>query len=156
VKLVAQKGGFETNIIFEWEGVICKARLDKYIHEAEHRNTILDLKKVQMGRAGDDKFQYSIRDYLYHMQAAWYCRAARSMHGEWPHFIWLVVEDKKPHGVNLIHCDAETMKIGDYLNVNAFEKYRLCVEKNEWPGYAQDLHTGGLPGWDRKQFEGLI
>jgi exodeoxyribonuclease VIII len=156
VKLIRQHGGFECSIVWERSGILCKARLDKWITGAKCPDTVLDLKKVQLGGASDEAFSRAIKNYHYHMKAAWYADAAKSMNGIDPVFVWLAVEEKPPYGVNVMCCDADTMQIGRYMNEQVFERYRLCLEKGEWPGYCNDIHLGGLPDYEKRNFQGLL
>jgi len=156
VKLIRQHGGFECCVVWEKDGMKCKARLDKYITDSTCPNTILDLKKVMLCGGDDRSFSKSVANYAYHRQAAWYSEAVQAIHGIEPLYIWVVVEEKPPHCVNVIHCDAETMAIGRYANNQLWERYRLSLETGNWPGYATDIHLGGLPDWERRSYQGLL
>jgi hypothetical protein len=156
VKLVRQHGGFEASVVWDRDGVRCKARLDKYITEANCPNTIVDLKKTLLGGSSEDKFAKAMVDYNYHCKAAWYADAAVAMDGIEPCFIWVCIEEKPPYCVNVIQCDQESLAIGRYDNQQLFERYRLAMETGKWPGYATDIHLGGVPDWLRRSYQGLL
>lgn len=147
VKLIRQHGGFEASVVWEAEGVLMKSRLDKLIVDAPTRcpDTILDLKKVQVGRGDDDSFAQAIKRYHYHTKAAMYVDAIEQIAGKRPHFIWIVVEDNYPFSVNVIRADKETLAIGRGQYRQLLQNYKLCLAADRWPGYASDITTGGLP-----------
>lgn len=156
VKLIRQHGGFEASIVFEKEDILCKARLDKWITGGTAPDTIVDLKKTRLGGASDDQFSRAVDNYHYHQKAAWYCEAAQAISGISPAFVWIAVEEVPPYGINVIHCDAETLRIGQYLNETLFANYVVATESGDWAGYAKDIHEGGLPGYRRREFQGLV
>jgi len=132
VKLIRQHGGFEASLVFDKDGVRCKARLDKWIVDADCPDTIVDLKKTR------------------------YCEAAAAVSGTAPAFIWLAVEESPPYGINVLHCDMETLRVGQYLNETLFAGYVHAKDTGDWSGYAKDIHPGGLPAYRLREFQGLI
>lgn len=156
VKLLRQHGGFETSILWEYNGVPCKSRLDKFISGESMPLSIVDLKKVQLGGGDDESFSRSVSTYGYDIAAAYYCDAVEFVLGKKPAFIWVVIEDKPPYAVNVIQADRETLDIGRYRYQSYFAELIRSRESGVWAGYTRDIHTGGLPTWDRKKYAGLI
>ena len=153
VGLLRQRGGFEVTLRYELDGIKCKARLDKYIPATSGLPPIvIDLKKVAAGKAGSDSFAKSIVDYDYCFKAAWYVDAVHAVVGVKPTFIWVVVEDEAPYGVNVIQADGSDLAIGRMQYRDCMAKYIHGMRTGEWPGYAQRIQVGGAPEWYKKRF----
>ena len=152
-RLLKQRGGFETTVISEIDGVRVKCRLDKYVpRQGELPPVILDLKKVGVGRGDDESFGRSAFDYGYDVSAAFYVDAVETLIGEKPVFIWLIVEDGYPHSVNVIQADDDTLTVGRIRYRECLGKYIVGMQTGQWPGYADEIKCGGLPGWAKAKY----
>lgn len=145
IHLFRQHGGCEVCVKWEYGGLPLKCRLDKLILEGSCPPTIVDIKKVAVGRGGDERFSYAVRDYHYDVQAAYYVDAVEQATGARCVFIWVIVEDDYPHSVNVIQCDPATLDIGRGKYQQLLSQYKLCLESDRWPGYSDRVHFGGLP-----------
>ena len=67
-----------------------------------HRNTIYDLKTCQ----DVDKFKWSVRDFRYDLQAAWYMFLAESLTGIPQDWEWIVVETQAPYRARIYSASA--------------------------------------------------
>lgn len=133
-KLLTLSGESELSVFFEVDGIKCKARFDrKPDHEALGFHCIVDLKTT-----GDmSKFKYSVRDYRYHCQAAWYRKAYFELTGFMPRFIFVVVSKQKTfgkHEVRVFELSQEDLEEGwlqcesDIEKIKEFEEFGVGMD----------------------------
>lgn len=92
------------------------------------------------------RFARSAADLGYHMQAAWYMDCAEVHNGERPKDFYFVVQEKKaPFLVSVVKLDDEAIQWGRIQNRKALDLFARCVERNEWPSYANQAVTISLP-----------
>lgn len=151
-------GGYEATVLFEWDGVKCKARLDKWITRSNvSPPVIIDLKKTQVGRASDEAVERACFEYLYDAKAAFYMRAVETVELDKPIFIWVYIEDGEPFGLNIIQADDETLMAGRRRIDMCWSAYRRGMHSGVWPGYMLDAHApkmGGLSSWAKEKILG--
>ncbi len=93
--LLTSPGWSESSIFFEMNGVKCKCRPDRIVEPSVFsQHIIVDLKTTD----DIDKFAFSVRDYRYHCQDAFYTEGYRQHFGELPRFIFVVVGKKRCMG----------------------------------------------------------
>lgn len=128
-KLLTCDGESELSVFFEVDGIKCKARFDrKPDYDALGFHCVVDLKTT-----GDmSKFKYSVRDYRYHCQAAWYRKAYFELTGFMPRFIFVVVSKQKTfgkHEVRVFELSQEDLEEGwlqcesDIEKIKEFEEF---------------------------------
>lgn len=94
-KLLTSPGQSEASIFFDVDGVKCKCRPDRITDPSAFGcHIIADVKTTD----DIDKFHYSIRDYRYHVQDAYYSEGYRQLTGESPRFLFVVVGKKRVFG----------------------------------------------------------
>ena len=94
-KLLTSPGQSEASIFFEVNGVKCKCRPDRIVDPSVFGMHILpDVKTTD----DIEKFSYSVRDYRYHVQDAFYSEGYFQLTGEWPRFLFVVVGKKRVFG----------------------------------------------------------
>ncbi len=155
-RLIEFGHGFEISGVTELMGETIKFRLDKMVTglrgAGDLGNAIIDLKKVQRGKANDEKFGRSIEDFSYDAQMAWYCDAAQSIDGIERRAIWLIVEDDIPHAVNVIIASDATMDIGRHKYTQWMRDYQRCRERDSWPTIETDIHVGGHTDYNLRKW----
>lgn len=154
IKVLRRKGWSEVVIQWEYAGRPFKCRIDRL---PEEMDIVLDIKKCQLGKARDEDCQSAIANYGYHRQAALYCDAVRAVHplGSMPRFAWVFIEEKYPHGVNVIVADDETLEIGRQEVDDVLARYQRCEQLGVFPDYMPDQRrplVGGLPPWYRQKW----
>lgn len=161
VQLLRKQGGFECSAVAELDGLAFKARFDKWI--PGKRGTILDVKKVAVGRAHYAAFQrsllspsYGLGCYGYAMQSHLYRRVAEALTGERPRFYFIVVEDAPPFGVQVYQCDETADDLAAHDLARHIQTIKQCTESGVWPGYTNqagraDVQPIGLPDWYVRQ-----
>ena len=94
-KLLTSAGQSEASIFFDVDGIKCKCRPDRIVDPGVLGcHIIADVKTTD----DIDKFHWSIRDYRYHVQDAYYSEGYRQLTGESPRFLFVVVGKKRVFG----------------------------------------------------------
>lgn len=135
-------------------GLLCKARLDHIspdIITVEGAGAIVDLKSTE--DASYEAFAASIYNYGYHRQAAMYLDGAFANGIEVTHYVWLALEKKPPYAWRMYRADAGMLAAGKASLELLMKRYAKCVERNEWPGYPEEVVDIGLPPWALKRIE---
>lgn len=152
VRLLRQHGGREVSIVWERDGLPCKARLDKLIRGAACPDTVVDLKKCQPCKATDYALQRSIRDYGWDIQAAWYVDGVERLTGSRPLFAWIFVEDREPFDVRPVWASQAMLAVGKAKADRAWQTYLHCLQTGHWPGYCEDIEELNPTEGEMKRF----
>jgi hypothetical protein len=121
--------------IDEGTGLLCKARPDIW-----HSTFIADIKTTECAK--DNRFQYSIGDYAYHIQAAMILDGVKKIAlEEHMNFFFIAAETKRPYPVASYPLNLESILKGQEEYKNALHKMKECFDKNTWPGY-EDKEIG--------------
>jgi hypothetical protein len=146
-------GWSEVVIEFELMGIKCKARLDRLPADG---SAIIDIKKVQVGKAGKDDFEKSCESYGYHIQAAFYCLAVHAITGQFPIFTWLIVEDGPPYAVNLLDASDFVLRAGRHEIEETLRRWKRATETGKFTGYiGPRTPEGGLPPYAVNRYRNL-
>jgi len=100
----------------------------------------LDLKTTDDASA--DRFKWTIKNYRYHWQAAFYLKAlAVKYPGQYKHFVFLAVEKKKPHGVSLFSASQQILDDARWEMKPILDQYADCLKNDTWPGYPTEIQN---------------
>jgi len=125
----------------EDSGVACKARLDWWRDDG----VIVDLKTTD--DASPTAFARTVARYGYHVQAAWYARAAAALGRPAPAFVFVAVEKTAPFAVGCYALDPEAMDAGRARVADALSTYEWCARASVWPAYSTLIESISLPAW---------
>lgn len=130
-------------------GVWCRTRPDTLPNALTH---IPDYKTARSAKLAD--FQRDIRNYGYHMQAAWYLDGIEAVTGTKPQSFFFVVQEKEaPFLINVINLDTVAIEWGRLQNRRALRLFAECLSAGRWPGYSEDVETVGLPNWALRELQ---
>jgi hypothetical protein len=132
----------EVSIYWDWEGVRCKARLDRIDVE---NGLVLDLKTTDS--VEPELFTKKVVGLGYDFQAAYYAKAAEVAFGKKFDFIFAAVERKAPYTVDLFQVDEEMMAEGTAKCVAALRLFKDCNEMGEWPNRPATIRRLSYPSW---------
>ena len=132
----------EVSVYWEWEGVQCKARLDRVDVE---NGLVLDLKTTDS--IEPEIFTKKVVGLGYDFQAAFYAKAAEVAFGKKFEFIFAAVERKPPFTVDLFQVDEEMMEEGMAKCVAALRAYKACENLGEWPNRDPLIRKLSYPSW---------
>lgn len=105
---------------------------------------IIDLKTC--ADASPDGFSKAAARYQYHVQAAMYQAGVKAAYGDYRPFIFLAVEKTEPYLSAAYQLDSESSDFGYFQYRENLIRLADCIERNEWPGYDNDLNLQ-LPPW---------
>lgn len=125
-RLLNANGPREVSILWDEDGILCKARLDK----VNPGWAIADLKSTD----SIDNFTASIGRYGYHRQMAHYQRGWHKLTGDTLPTWLIAVESSAPFAVQAAPMSEEAMIEGGISRQRLMDKLRDCLECDEWPG----------------------
>lgn len=162
-------GQSEVSYTWEWEGVACKARVDR-IAGGRH---LVDLKTAVT--ASPSAFQRAMIRDGHHLRAAWYLDGWRAAEEEAANeigssmveiqdYVFVVVAKTPPHLVSIFRLDERALSWGRKLYRSALDGLKEFSASGVWPGYTiegQGPAIIGLPTWAEYQYadgeaEGLL
>lgn len=152
VRLLRTFGGCEISLVWERDGLPCKARVDKLIHKAECPDTIIDLKKIQPKAGTDFALRKAIREYRYDVQAYWYTDGAHRLTGDTFRFAWVFTEDGPPFDVRPVWASGAMLEVGRCKVNAAWRTYLHSVQTGDWPGYCDDIEQLDPDEWEMKRY----
>jgi len=62
-----------------------------------------------------------------------------------PDFLFIASEKEPPYATAIYKLDKMTAAEGSNLFHDALQKYKLCKERNDWPGYGDEIQTIEIP-----------
>lgn len=138
-------------------GVWLRARPDfrpNSIAQCLDVRVVADLKFVAPTNATPSGFARAMAQFGYHQSAAFYSDGIKAVFGVYPtHWLHVVVEKEAPFSVSLYQLPGEDIERGRVLNRRAIDLFARCLERNEWPGYADNPRLCGLPAWERNRID---
>lgn len=139
----------------EETGVWLRARPDfrpNAVTEQANVAVVSDLKFMAPTFCSPSGFSRAIDNFGYHMSAAFYFDGIERIFGTRPStWMHIVVEKDQPHTVSLYALPLEDIAIGAKQNREAIRKFADCLERDEWPAYADQPVSVGLPEYARKR-----
>ncbi|MFH1602776.1 MAG: PD-(D/E)XK nuclease-like domain-containing protein [Pseudomonadota bacterium] len=153
VKLLRSHGGCEVTLIWERDGLPCKARLDKLIDDPL---TVVDLKTTAFGGGTGRAIKWAVSEYQYDLSAAWYCDAVKAVTGNRASFFWVFAEKESPYAVAAAPLKPAMREVGRMKTNRAWAMYLHGVKTGEWPGYG--VVAVDPSDWEIKAYglEGLV
>lgn len=137
-------GSKEITAIAEINGVKCKARADLMIinkTDDKLKGTIVDWKTTEDARY--HPFRRCIERYRWNLQCAWYLQVfnAAMPEVEFDEFIFGALEKSAPYESMLYRASEEMIEDGWAECLKGLHLYKTCLDKNEWPGYSNNIET---------------
>jgi hypothetical protein len=128
-RLLTSPGQSEVSIFAELQGLNVKARPDRIVDPASFggKHILIDVKKT----ADIDKFIYSVRDFGYHRQHAFYSDVYFQLTGHRPRFVFVVVGEKRSigrHPVRVWELPEDVVDKGRVEYLDGLEKCREYAE----------------------------
>lgn len=141
-------GAPEQTLVWQDEetGVWCRALVDYLPHVVSCPFEVVDYKTARS--ADPEAFAKSAASYGYAQQAAWYLDGVKALGlDDEPRFLFVVQEKTPPYLISVIELDVTAMRIGRSLNQRALQLYAECLERDDWPGYSEEVQQINLPFW---------
>lgn len=118
-------------------GVLMRGRVDWL-----RGDSIVDL-KTSAKPTHPTEWAWTVRNYHYALQAAWYRRIHRLNTGDDLPFLWIAVDKSDDPQAYVHQPDPDLLADADYDVDRALHLYADCVATDTWPGLADDqqIHT---------------
>jgi exodeoxyribonuclease VIII len=120
-------------------GIECRCRPDAELDNG----MLIDLKTTRDAGPG---FERSVRQYRYHVQAAFYGDGLGGM--EVRPMVFIAVETEAPYLVSCNIIGPDSLVAGREAYRRNLDTYAKCVESGIWPGYSDAIQTINLPDWE--------
>ena len=138
----------EVSLVWDEDGVRCKARIDALRMIGAHPYAV-DLKTTE--DASREAFSKQLANLDYHLQAGFYARGLRSCFHLDHFFSFVCVESSPPYEVRCWKLDPEDADLGERVAVELLMRWAECERTGLWPGYPLGLEMISLPAWARKE-----
>lgn len=132
-------------------GVWLKARPDVL---PVHQDAVVDIKTI--AAADYRSCEKSNDDYAYHIQLALAGMGILELTGRElgnDDYILLFIEKRRPYCCNIKIIQPDVIQLGKMLARKAIRIFAECLNKGEWPGYADSGGYLNIPKWRREQYE---
>lgn len=126
----------ESTLIWQERDVWLRSRLDRL---SIAKRFIGDYKSTT--DVSPDGFSRQITRMGYHIQDAFYRRAAKALGIARPNFVFLAQSCEEPYECTLHDCHPALQEIADAEVSRAIEAWRLCMASNDWPSYGGRVHS---------------
>lgn len=127
-KVSSTPGERELSLVWEANGLPCKARADKICSG----RAMVDLKTCR--DASEVGFGYAIRDYGYANQAAHYLSGWEALTGERLRYFIIAAQTEPPYPVAVYLLDEDHIELGRRENEAAMDRLKQCLDTGVWPG----------------------
>ena len=138
----------EKTVLWKMMDLDCKARLDLvYYDESINKIRIVDLKTCR--DASEFGFEGAITEYKYHLQAAFYSKAAKYGIGNESteiEFYFICVENTIPFAVAVYDLDERAIEQGWRECQDLLTEYATCLHFDSWPSYNRAKTTVPIIG----------
>jgi len=140
-------------------GVWCRAMIDFLRHTiVGQRLVLVDYKTAD--EVDPDTIAKAVANFCYYGQGAWYVDGAEELGlspaGQ-PAFILIFQRKTAPHLVVCAQLHPDDIGRGHDRNRKARDLYRVCRERDQWPGYADDrVISTQLPTWKTYQHDAAL
>jgi len=93
-----------------------------------------------------------IEKHGYHQQMALASEGLERLGVGWPQSVGIVAQwDAQPHHVILREILEEDLRIGQFQNRRALDRFHECLTSNYWPGPGSDVGAYQMSDWMRKR-----
>lgn len=137
----------------EFTGEQCKCRAD-CVTKIDDITYIVDLKTCD--NADTAVFRNKAIDYGYHVQTAMYMDGVKANIGGECAFVFIAIEKKPPHSINIMSADNLFMQYGYDEYRHLLGMYHECKQDNNWYGYLgkfNEINSLGIPPWIAKEYQ---
>jgi exodeoxyribonuclease VIII len=133
-------------------GIKTKSRFDRLVN-LDGEDVIVDIKTTR-DLASREEFENSIWRYGYGTQCNLYLQMARAVGLNPRHFVFIVIEKKKPHKVAVYRMSDEVIEMFDGRVREMTNKYKVFLDHPD-RGY-EGICEIGVPSWALRRLENEI
>lgn len=127
--------------------LLLKAKADILHHSKIY--AIADIKTCEDARSA--AASKAVFNYRYDLSAAFYMDIfSEVLDKKVSSFVWAFIEKTSPYGIKTYMLNDGVYERGCELYRRALTTYKECLDKDEWPCYAENLDDVSLPVWDKE------
>lgn len=143
-KLLAEDGQPEQTLLWEEDGVYCRARPD-WLHD---NHKAIDDYKTTGRTANPTAWTRTLFNVGYDIQAAFYLRGLHALTGIDAEWRWIVQETQPPYALSVVALTPAALELANDKVEYAIRRWRDCLESGIWPGYPTDICYAEVPSWN--------
>ena len=137
----------EQTLVWEEDGVICRARLDWL---RDDHATVDDLKSTRASANPENwtRTLYSIGADIqaaFYLLGLWKCCDVRPDEAE---FRFIVIEQSPPYALSVVTLGWAAMELANRKIEYAIQTWKRCLVEDRWPGYPAQACAAELPAWE--------
>jgi hypothetical protein len=144
-----QAGLPERTVVWEDQGVLCRARLD-WLHN--DFAAIDDLKTTTRSANPEQWARMSMFSIGADIQAAFYARGVKAATGVEPTFRLVIAECSSPYAISVVSPGPDVLALAEKKVDWALALWRRCLADNRWPGYEDRVAYAELPPWEESRW----
>lgn len=139
----------EKTIVWEEDGVACRARLD-WLHEGA---LVIDDLKSTSASAEPAAWRKTLYGMGGDLQAAMYVRGVQAVYGTtFTTFRWIVAETYPPFAVSVVDLAPAALALANEKLDWAIATWKRCLDTGEWPGYVPRVASIDPPAWEEARW----
>lgn len=138
----------EQTLVWEENGVACKARLDWLRDD----HAAIDDIKTTSRSANPDTWSRTVFSMGYDVQAAFYLRGVKAVTGAEPEFRLVVCETDPPYALSVIGMTPGALELANAKVDWAIALWKRCLADDEWPGYPKQVAYAVMPSWEETRW----
>lgn len=159
--LLTLDGVCERTIIWEEQGVTCKARPDRYTTSTDAQGTqwVIDYKTTRNADPRSFQRALGVSGLGYAQQAEWYIRGLRAAGltvGGDVRAVFIAQEKDAPFLTAFYTIPDTALEAAARLNDRAIEIYREGMTSGRWAGYPDAIVPLELPTWEQNYIDELL
>jgi len=144
-------GQAELSYFWEEDGIWIRSRPDWI---SQDKILILDYKTTQAS-ANPNEVARAIISNGYDIQASLALRAVKAINKIEPKFVFVFQETEEPYLCSFVGLPPQFLEMGKQKVEYGIFLWRECLERNEWPGYPNQVAWIESPAWALAQWEGI-
>lgn len=145
---VFSAGKAEQTLVWDEQGVTCRARLDWLRDD----HAAIDDLKTSSKTANPAVWSRGMFALGYDLQAAFYLRGLRAVTGAEAGFRFVVAETTPPYAVSVVALAPSALTLANEKVDHALKLWRRCLETNEWPAYPTSVAYAELPAYEEMRW----
>lgn len=127
--------------------VALRGRFD-FLREPDKNGRLLIVDYKTSKSADPREFAKESANHNYPISAANYVDGVLTLgHAKAVEFLFVVQSKTAPYLVSVVGIKPDDLEMGRRLKRKAIETFKVCSERDEWPGYSQEIHYPDLPVW---------
>lgn len=137
------RGISEQSVKWEDGGIVCKSRYDRVNTETD---VIFDYKTCG-GSVNPKDWSRQVISMGYDIQAAFYQRGYRAIHGRDARFVWLAQETEAPYACCWMDMGPDLQAYANSRVERGMAMWAKAIKSGKWPGYPKQVCSLEVPQW---------